>query len=672
VKRHYWILTAAVLVAVGACDSNVSPMENGSAASGAGALEIPPGFDFATTRAVEISVAVTDYAGGPIPGVRFDIYRADADLNVRLLSGATGPDGRLAVLASLPTFSAEIEVRTAYLGLVSSQRKEISGSRVHFDFGGLSPPATASASPGTRPSTAGKAAEYSYLGGWNSQGVPDYLEPQRDAIDRTLLDVVNASLPEQYPVPDYHPDYLASGSATDVVLTDSADIWVTFVHEGAGWTNSLGFFAYDADSTPSSVVDVASHTIIFPNVSSSGSGGGLRAGDKVHLGRFGPGTGIGWFIVAQGWTGSGVGGGVYTHYSNPTLNLESDPLLRQHNVLLYDQDRDILLLGFEDVRRDIPSCDQDFNDAIFYVTANPIEAVVVENIAPTDNGIDDDGDGISNVFDDYPTDPTRAFSYVYPAENSFGSLAFEDLWPGLGDYDMNDLVVDYNFSVIANAANDAVQIDGTFAFRAIGASYQNGFGFEMPVPASAVSTVSGSSLTTGTITLRPNGTESGHTRAVVIVADNASNVLQPGHFVNTDPAGIQANPDTVRISIQLANAVDMSTLGLAPYNPFLIKNGMRGFEVHLPDASPTSLADTQILGTGADATGRSGRTYVTSQGLPWVIHVPVSFAYPVEKQDITFAHLRFGQWAESGGFSYSDWYLDLTGYRTRQNIFTAR
>ncbi len=74
---------------------------------------------------------------------------------------------------------------------------------------------------------------------------------------------------------------------------------------------------------------------------------------------------------------------------------------------------------------------------------------------------DVDGDGIPDDQDDYPNDPLRAFDNYFPAAG-FGSLAFEDLWPGKGDYDFNDVVVDYRFQTVTNALNQVVEIFGTF------------------------------------------------------------------------------------------------------------------------------------------------------------------------------------------------------------------
>ena len=38
-------------------------------------------------------------------------------------------------------------------------------------------------------------------------------------------------------------------------------------------------------------------------------------------------------------------------------------------------------------------------------------------------------------------------------ENLKGTLAFEDIWPDGGDYDMNDVIVEYNRAIYFNTEN---------------------------------------------------------------------------------------------------------------------------------------------------------------------------------------------------------------------------
>ncbi|MDV7186825.1 DUF4114 domain-containing protein [Lutibacter sp. TH_r2] len=231
------------------------------------------------------------------------------------------------------------------------------------------------------------AQNYQFLGSYTSNGTPQYLE-ESDNVSTETLELISNSLPESYPVPEYNPHYITSGYETDIHIEDNADVWVTFVSEGAGYRNVLGFYTYDIDNPITSAPEPEDITIIFPNVSALGSGGGLETGNKVNIGRFSPGTGIGWVLLANAWNGSNVTSGLWQLYSNPTFNPESNSELQYHNVLLNDPENERIILGFEDIRRDYNSCDNDFNDAIFYVTANPYSAIKTINYADVNSATD--------------------------------------------------------------------------------------------------------------------------------------------------------------------------------------------------------------------------------------------------------------------------------------------
>lgn len=227
------------------------------------------------------------------------------------------------------------------------------------------------------------AQSYKYLGEYTSNGTPLYLESPGDIVSIETLQMIDDSLPENYPVPTYNPQYITSGYETDIKIQSKADIWVTFVSEGAGYRNVLGFYTYPLDNPPTQKPSKEDITIIFPNVSALGSGGGLKVGDKVKIGTFEAGTGIGWVLLANAWDSRNVkvGNGHWQLFSNISFNPEANEELRHHNVLLADPDNERVILGFEDIRRDYSSCDNDFNDAIFYVTANPYTAIKTNNFA---------------------------------------------------------------------------------------------------------------------------------------------------------------------------------------------------------------------------------------------------------------------------------------------------
>lgn len=322
------------------------------------------------------------------------------------------------------------------------------------------------------------------------------------------------------------------------------------------------------------------------------------------------------------------------------------------------------------MRRD-NGADNDFNDILFEVTSNPVTAIYQGNMAKLQEAKDSDGDGVIDANDAYPNDATKAYVSYSPSKGVNGSLVFEDLWPGKGDYDFNDLVVDYNYTIITNASNKVVEIDAAYQIRAIGASYNNGFGIQLNVAPGVISSVTGTK--TSSITLNGNGTESGQSKAVVIAFDEAKNLMSTsgGAYVNTEMAYSYVTPVSIPVVIKFSTPQTLSDLGSAPFNPFLIVDGIRGKEVHLPNSAPTAKADLTLLGTADDnSIVSSGRYYKTKKNLPWALNIPVQFAYPIEKAAITSAYPNFAVWAESNGASATSWYTNTAANRVSSKIYS--
>lgn len=302
----------------------------------------------------------------------------------------------------------------------------------------------------------------------------------------------------------------------------------------------------------------------------------------------------------------------------------------------------------------------------------------VDNVHIIQPDADSDGDGISDQVDDYPNDPTRAFNLYYPDDGTFGSLVFEDRWPDQGDYDFNDLALDFKYQGVVNANNELVDVKATYVAKAVGASLKNGFGVEMNIPQAKVTNFARSqSLTESFINTDANGLETGHpsNKTVFIVYDNVSNIMQPATgsiFVNTESEAAYVQPDTTQISFSLnppLSSLELDALQ-PPFNPFIFIDKDRTHEVHLPDTNPTALADLSLLGTADDASNSSaGNYYKTASGLPWAISMPNSFDYPKEKVDILDAYYNFDDWAESDGVNNTDWYLPITGNVNLANIY---
>jgi len=243
-------------------------------------------------------------------------------------------------------------------------------------------------------------------------------------LEAGLLDSINEALPERV---DVNQAYLDPSYDPTVVLQQDAQVSVTFLDEGAGYRNSLGYFTFDdstfdgltfgdidTDSSGNisigelSVLSGVDTGMIFNNVSETGGGGQLNAGDTYVLGDgsltnidgtdydmtdgevFEAGTQMGFFLLQNAWNGSEVNGwdndlDPLTMYTIDFLNPENDASATIDNpdeysrhvaMMFSDQAEDELILGFEDLKR--PYGDNDFNDAVFRIRTDPIEAIYAD------------------------------------------------------------------------------------------------------------------------------------------------------------------------------------------------------------------------------------------------------------------------------------------------------
>lgn len=638
-------------------------------------LKVSPNFTFKTTKEVIFTIKTMDFSGKPMPNVVISgITPEENSKSSKIFTSITDAQGLLQFKRELPSYLKEVKLTTLFMGYPREVTVPIINGRVEFNYGGKISQTKSTTNTIIPQSTNPK---HLFLGTINSDGSPNYLDGN-DIFDAQFLTNINATLPERMPVPTYNPQYIAQGTETDVKLEQACDVWVTFVTEGAGYRNVLGFYTYNINNPPTNVSEIGNITIVFPNASMTNSGGGLNPGNRVKIGTFPAGTGIGWVLIADGWRNNIVTSGYNTFYSNPQFNPETNPILRRHNVYLYDQGRGLFLIGFEDIRRDQNS-DNDFNDLVFYVKSNPITAISNSGTPSVINTLPDtDGDGVSDPYDEYPNDANKAFNNYFPNSNNYGTLAFEDLWPAIGDYDFNDVVVDYKFNQITNAQNKVVEIKATIIPRASGASFQNGFGFELPINSYNIGSVNGYKFTESIISLNANGTEAGQNNAVIIAFDNAYKTFKNINGsnnggiagINTTINGLKGNADTINLTITLNNPVSMSTLGNPPYNPFIFVDQKRGYEVHLPDMPPTNLANTSLFGTVSDRSLPPTRYYRNENNLPWAINIAEKFEYPAEKIQIVQAYLKFATWAQSSGAQFTDWYkINNSNYRNNNVIF---
>lgn len=241
-----------------------------------------------------------------------------------------------------------------------------------------------------------------------------------------LVTEVQTALPERQ---DVNQAYLNTSYNPNITFEDDAHVAVTFLDEGAGYRNSLGYFTYTNDTFTAltfgeidtdrdgyvrinelKAIDGVGASMIFNNVSEVGGGGNLLPGDTVTLGgasitnvngtqfdmtggsTFGEGTQMGFFLLQNAYMGAGRSQNVkgwdvpgldpialYTiDYLNPENSTDStidnagaySRHVAMMNSLSADND---IIMGFEDLIR--PGGDNDFNDAVFRIRTDPADAM---------------------------------------------------------------------------------------------------------------------------------------------------------------------------------------------------------------------------------------------------------------------------------------------------------
>jgi hypothetical protein len=146
-----------------------------------------------------------------------------------------------------------------------------------------------------------------------------------------------------------------------VVLTRDTEVYVTFISEGAGYSNTFGYYTYPESNPPQSINDL-DLKVIFPNVSDNI----LNQGDMLRIGSgaIPSGTVVGFFLVFQGWDHGSINWDKPTILSDYQFNSGG-----QQHIFFKQKDCGDFVLAFEDKPLDDNS-DQDFNDMIFTVSDN--------------------------------------------------------------------------------------------------------------------------------------------------------------------------------------------------------------------------------------------------------------------------------------------------------------
>lgn len=433
--------------------------------------------------------------------------------------------------------------------------------------------------------------------------------------------------------PDIYRNYY------DMTIDKTAEIVVTYLGQNTCWNSSLGYYYYEIGHEPSSLDDV--HVImLFPNTQdgqwvndtkNATKSAGIDRSTAVQLKYypniasgsmegettvFPAGYKIGFVLATNAWSNPVGNRYTATRYRAAT----SKNLSVKDGGAPYNEPRtavyrygDWIMTSFEDF-----NTDQNFSDVVITLKSNPVDAI-------TDVPVVD------------PDDLTVPITLK-------GVYAFEDLWPNQGDYDMNDVVVRYNYGKSIDTKSN-IQAE-TFIFKVFEnvANNNNGLAFKLN---------SNGNIESYSLAVRKAGES---------VFTDVSTSLETGEnvFVLTDNVKENMNGE-YKVTVKYKSPITKES----EIDPFIFKNQDNGlrWEVHLPKAAPTSKADKSYFGQGQDASN-SGTYYVRDGNYPFAIYLAGATENDLSKiLDIANESTPIGQlysgydeWVKSEGRTNQDWY----------------
>ncbi|WP_418172193.1 LruC domain-containing protein [Alistipes indistinctus] len=500
------------------------------------------GFDYATVADVKINV---DYSMKGNKAV-FEVFAENPviekdGLLVRkegvksLLKAYTDRDSKYSGVVNLPTAARKVWLYSESYGLPICIEAEVTTAGISVDLQTIyasSDRANAGKSAAaqvlsTRAASANNPFNIQQLGKWTWNGLPLYITGETFDGDffpiyTNIPDGLTNRIQNVLMPGTDNSSYAKPTEVVNLNVTKDAHLTLVFAAELAGWRNAIGYYFYDTKNPPKSMgeLDLMPKYVAFPNCSSfisnfsDGSAAPLRHGEQLQLKYFKDGnatdvfpagTTVGWFLIPDGykiWPESSTGkldltGAAYSiRYSNSECNGEN----ARYMVSLYDKVSGKTVLGFED------GGDNDYKDVLFYVDSDPADAIYDPDRPTTDP--DDE------KYPDITGDPIE------------GTLAFEDLWPSQGDYDMNDVVVAYSTTFTTDKDNKLIAMKDVFTPLHSGGSLKSAFGYQLDMPTTAVKNVTIDHFSSSAQTV--GGLESNQSKAVIMLFDDIHQAVAQG------------------------------------------------------------------------------------------------------------------------------------------------
>jgi LruC domain-containing protein len=513
------------------------------------------------------------------------------------------------------------------------------------------------------------------LGTWDDRsGAPSYLidkskvdqelifsDEDMEGLYATVSQVLNANKACRKTYRDHE----------DLVLDKASEVTITMLGGSTCWNSSLGYYYYEVGKEPTDTKDL-NIIMLFPNTQDGNwtrfdsrkndyNGNiGVNRGDAIQLmyypniadgdlsvvsNVFPANTKIGFILKSHGW---GMQGEDYVIKGFA----END---RKYNVwgastpgLSYCK----VPAGFENKKSpyQYPNPDGDSRSAKFaYKTVDGGKYAIVSF---EDACNDEDYDDVI-----FALKPIDAFKPLPEIESdrvvTEGVYAFEDLWPAQGDYDMNDVVVDFKHEreMTRNNTNENFKtIYQTFYLT----TYQN-----------YVTLVSGLALKLNTkkkpTSIVMKKIASGSDDEETVTFENDGSI----YYLTND---VKAELGTTYI-LELFYKDGVGNNDLASVEPFIFRKEANDqeWEVHIPYEAPTAKMDFSYFGKGDDASKVNDNIFfVRSGNYPFAFYLAGvnidAFKDTIllranESKMIDKLYPDFLDWSLSKGTEKPQWYL---------------
>lgn len=607
---------------------------------------------FSTAAKINLSINYNTPIKGFIP---FEVYDCNPVVDgkkdesiIPVYSSFTSSDGIFNGEVEMPEYitTKDVYVYTSTFYLPKLVKAKVAGNSISAEY-------TPSSKSRSRASRAGSGTTSALDEGWNkmgefygdgSIGYADglYKEEELAGAYKTFNMHYENLRTNNGKNENEHKDFKFSGGKDNRIA-------VTFLESNTPYNSSLGYYYYSGSEPDYENLNIY---LLYPNAQDGeydGSDGltkvvssGLDKGTTVYLRYynadgsysydFPENTKIGFVLLSNAWSEKNVTDNNQTRAcTNATFSLDkdgkevtsNDNKLRSVIAFTYDEGKGLSgtvksgvksFFAFEDNfvpgSKNIDEDKNDYKDVVIMVSTGKKEDIE----APWIEVVDPDTE------------------YTLSMEHSGGLFAFEDLWPAKGDFDMNDVLVRFDYSIRYYSTTmrealtgEPLKLSGedfvlTPGQNVNAAGNINGFGV-------CLKTVEGvlkpgencevSYLKTKSSVLNSEGS---------FVDANDYEPFEPAHAVHQESdfnrkgtynvvlltnnvKGKSILNHHIKIAVDYINPIELASDevrdGVSTINPFIYKvseyDSSKRWEVHLVGRIPTEMADPTYFGTEDDA-----------------------------------------------------------------------